>query len=317
MLIEIKALVSGVVTWIPGFRAMRRTGGTDSARYCYSVWLRHLRLANRARAGQGVPHVVAELGPGDSIGIGLCALLSGAERYFAFDVVEYPDLRSNLAIFEELVQLFRRRESIPGADEFPGLHPEIDDLSFPRELLDDRHLEASLSAARVQHIRDSIEHVGTAGSCIVYRAPWTEDGVIEPGSIDMIYSQAVLEHVVDLAAVNRAMRRWIRPGGLMTHQIDYRCHGKAGKWNGHWGYSDMAWKIVVGRRPYLLNRAAHSVQMRHLQSAGFSILRETRVRDETGITRGKLAREFRSLSDDDLTTCGAFVVCAPGATPGQ
>lgn len=317
MKLKAKALVSGIVTWLPGFRAMRQTGGTDSARYCYSVWLRHLSLANAARPGLGVPRVVAELGPGDSIGIGLSALLCGAEKYFAFDVVAYPDLSSNLAIFDELVQLFRRREPIPGADEFPGLHPRIEDLSFPRELLDDVRLQHALFPERLQRIRASIERADAAGSCIVYRAPWTGERLVEPGTIDMIYSQAVLEHVVDLEAVNSAMRRWIKPDGVMTHQIDYRCHGKADHWNGHWSYSDLAWRIVVGRRPYLLNRVPHSAQMDRLRAAGFSVLAETRVPGPQGITRRQLAARFRGLSDEDFATCGAFVVSAPGAPPAQ
>lgn len=34
------------------------------------------------------PDTVAGLGPGDSLGFGLAALISGADKYFAFDVVE-------------------------------------------------------------------------------------------------------------------------------------------------------------------------------------------------------------------------------------
>jgi hypothetical protein len=312
-----RAILSGLVTWLPGFPAMRGTGGTDSARYCYSVWLRHLKLANAARPGLGVPRAVAELGPGDSIGIGLCALLSGADKYYAFDVVAYPDLRSNLAIFDELLRLFQGREAIPGPDEFPGLLPAIDDLSFPHELLNDANQLIALDRDRVQRIRKSIENAESSGSSIVYRAPWTGSRVIEPGTIDMIFSQAVLEHVVDLPDVYGAMRRWIKSDGVMTHQIDYRCHGKADHWNGHWGFSELSWRIAVGRRPYLLNRAPHSIQISLLREAGFKVLAEVRMTDSGGLRREKLAVQFRDLSDHDLTTCGAFVVSMPGALPAR
>jgi len=314
MILKAKALASGLATFIPGYRAMRRTGGTDSARYCYSVWLRHLRLANAAKPQLAVPRVVAELGPGDSIGIGLAALLSGAEKYYAFDVVAYPDLRANLAVFDELVELFRARAAIPGGDEFPGLYPQLADLTFPAELLDEPRLARTLEPARVAGIRAAIEHAGADNSPIVYRAPWTADAVIETASIDMIYSQAVLEHVVDLPAVYAAMRRWLKPDGLMSHQIDYRCHGKSDRWNGHWAYSDLAWKVIVGRRPYLLNRVPHSEQLRMLREAGFEVLRVTPVPGVDGIGRGELAARFRSISDHDLATCGALVLSVLPAT---
>ncbi len=94
MILKAKALLSGLASWLPGYDVARTTGGTDSARYCYSVWLRHLVLAaSSGRLQAGVPRIVAELGPGDSVGIGIAALLSGAERYYALDLLPYSDLR--------------------------------------------------------------------------------------------------------------------------------------------------------------------------------------------------------------------------------
>ena len=45
-------------------------GKTQNARYCYSVWMRHLVSAC---ATGGVPKVVAEIGPGRSVGCGIAA----------------------------------------------------------------------------------------------------------------------------------------------------------------------------------------------------------------------------------------------------
>jgi SAM-dependent methyltransferase len=311
MLLKARALLSGAATYIPGYRAMRATGGTDSARYCYTVWLRHLILANAGAARLGVPRVGAELGPGDSVGIGLAALLSGAEQYYAFDVVAYPDLRRNLAVFEGLLELFRERAPLPAEGEFADMQPRVPDTRFPTTLLEETRMGASLAPERVASIRASLENPAAPGSRVVYRAPWTDDARIESGSVDYIFSQAVLEHVVDLPAVYAAMRRWLKPDGLMSHQIDYRCHGKADRWNGHWGDSDLTWRVVVGRRPYLLNRLWHAEQMRLLHQAGFKLLSETREADPNGIGRDSLAPRFRAISDADLATCGAFVLATP------
>lgn len=45
--VKLKQIIKGIVTFIPGMNQFRakKTGGTDSARYCYSVWLRHLIMA--------------------------------------------------------------------------------------------------------------------------------------------------------------------------------------------------------------------------------------------------------------------------------
>jgi len=122
----VRNVINGILTFIPGFSKLKaaRTGGTDSARYCYSVWLRHLVMAHR-NGYLTHPLTVAELGPGDSIGVGLAALISGSNLYFGFDVVNYTSLQKNLSIFEELVSLFESRANIPGPEEFPAVKPYL------------------------------------------------------------------------------------------------------------------------------------------------------------------------------------------------
>jgi hypothetical protein len=77
---NLRPIADGISSYLPGsIRLAIGTGGTDSARYCNSVWLRHLVTLSRNGLG-AVPRVVAELGPGDSLGIGLAALLSAQRR---------------------------------------------------------------------------------------------------------------------------------------------------------------------------------------------------------------------------------------------
>jgi SAM-dependent methyltransferase len=290
---------------------MRPTGGTGSARYCYSVWLRHLILGRAHAPHAAVPAIAAELGPGDSIGIGLAALLSGVEKYYALDLVRYSDLTKNLSIFEELAGLFKSRARVPAEDEFPFLLPKLANYGFPHHLLDSARLDGALRRERIAEIKSSIERAESAHSMIIYQAPWSDAAVIRKQSVDLIYSQAVLEHVDNLYAVYETMHRWLKPDGTMSHQIDFKCHGKADTWNGHWTYSDLAWKLVVGRRPYLLNRAPHSEHVRLLQTSGFRIVSDSVIHTPSVLHQAQLARRFRALSEADLTTSGAFVVAVP------
>ena len=105
------------------------TGGTLSARYCYSIWLRHLVKARNEGMAEN-PGVVAELGPGDSIGVGLAALLTGASEYYALDLKKYANTKRNLEIFDKLVELFKKREPIPDDKELDFVRPKLDSYNF-------------------------------------------------------------------------------------------------------------------------------------------------------------------------------------------
>ncbi len=301
---KIGALTRGLATFVPGMarlhRRVTRTGGTDSARYCYSVWLRHLVLSYQNGLCTRPPSRVAELGPGDSIGIGLAALLCGANYYYGLDALAFANLRRNTGVFDELIELFRSQAAIPGDDEFPGVRPKLRSYDFPGAML------AFPDQRSIERIKHSIEDPFNPDSMIRYVAPWWSPQVIERGVVDMILSQAVLEHVDNLESAYAAMRMWLAPRGWLSHQIDFRSHGTATQWNGHWTYGDITWRLLRGRREYLINREPHSTHLRLLREAGFTIVCDETV-SAAAAERRTLAPRFASMSDADLTTSGAFI----------
>jgi len=301
------ALATGLASFVPGVRRfmVRGTGGTCSARYCYTVWLRHLVKADAA----GIPTVhscVAELGPGDSLGTGLAALLSGATRYVALDAKSHANPEQNLAIFEELVVLFRRREPIPNDDEFPLVRPKLQDYQFPRQILSDERLATALAESRIDNIRAAISGRASGPIGLDYRAPWTDPSVVVSGSVDFLFSQAVLEHVDDLEQTYRAMRAWVKPNGFVSHSIDFTSHNLTRSWNGHWTLTDPAWRIVRGTRPYLINRQPLSRHLELLSKNGFVVVHVDK--QEALVDPAlRLAKRFRGMDGVDLSTRGAFV----------
>lgn len=302
---KLKHLLFGIASWIPGVYGLlaKGTGGTGSARYCYSVWLRH--LVNAQREGEAPPRVVAELGPGDSLGIGLAALISGVERYQAFDVVEYASGEENLRIFDELVELFRCREPIPGDEEFPRVRPKLESYAFPHHLLDERRLEEALDPRRLERLREELRTLPPGGA-VRYVVPWDGDGVVEARSVDLIVSQAVLEYVDGLEEAYRTLAAWLRPGGRASLTIDYTAHHVDPRWNAHWCYPGWLWRLLRGGQPYWLNRRPHSAHLALLRAGGLRLLREERTRREPAVERARLARPFRELSDEDFTTSGGY-----------
>jgi len=301
----ITQVTKGLLTYVPGLYRLvskRQTGGTDSARYCYSVWLRHICALQKCGFSTR-PEVVAELGPGDSLGIGLAALLGGIEKYYAFDLVQYAYAERNTQVFDELVQLFADRQPIP--DEFPNVRPSIGDTTFPSHIYDDNHLKWALSDSRIQELRKGI---GDETGPVKYVVPWYDAEVIAENTVDLIYSQAVLEHVDELDIAYERMYKWLRRGGFISHVIDYRSHGTANEWNGHWAYSDVVWKIIRGKRPYLINRQTHSYQLSRMRKAGFRIVSNDTYTRPSALPRDHLAPQFAGMSELDLQTYSAHVI---------
>ena len=284
--------------------------GINSARSCYSVWLRHLVMSYKNGLSMRPPKCVAELGPGESLGVGLAALLSGANKYYALDAVRHSNITRNIEVFDELVELFINKEDIPDEIEFPRLEPKLETYEFPEYLLTQERLKEALSGSRIEAIRNEIISSNeTNGTYISYFVPWSDSSVIKESSVDMIISQVVLEHVDDLKIAYPAMYLWLKPWGFMSHRIDYQSHGTSAKWNGHWGYSDFTWKLIMGRAVYLINRCPHSYHINLIEKAGFKVTSDIKYERNDGINRKNLAPRFRTLSNDDLSNSGCFIQC--------
>jgi len=311
MTVRIRPLLVGTATYVPGLRKLtaRRTGGTISARYCYSVWLRHLVLAH-ANGIETRFERVGEIGPGDSLGTGLAALLCGARRYDALDVVRYADSARNMMILDELVELFRNRAPIPGEDAFPLVRPLLPSYDFPHHILTDARLAAALDPGRLALIRDALRTLDKPDArtpFLSYVVPWYDVRLIERASVDFIFSQAVLQYPPDLGAMYRAMGDWLTPGGAMSHTIDFKSHGATREWSGHWACSDRVWSLLNGRRRDALNRVPHSTHMALIHDLGCEVLCDQRTELPPAITRAQLAPRFRHLTDDDLTISEAVI----------
>lgn len=307
---QLLPVLKGLATRIPFlYRADRgATGGTVSARYCYSIWMRHLVLLSEAGLPT-TPDVVAELGPGDSLGIGLASMLCGAQKLLALDVVRYANKRRNHEILDELVGLFTSRAAIPDDREFPDVFPRLANYAFPSAILGDKRLVNSLTASRVDALHRALDGAGAEDAIQVrYVVPWDQANAGDQRSADLIFSQAVLEHVEHLGSTYPALARLLAPGGVMSHVIDFRSHKITRDWDGHLQYSDWWWDLVKGKRPYLLNRKPLSMHCALLEQNGFQI--EQLVRDVRAPTASvpRSAAHLAGWTPKDRETASAVVI---------
>jgi hypothetical protein len=207
-----------------------------------------------AESGQNDnPGVVAELGPGGSLGVGIAALLTGAARYLAFDVVAHANVERNIIVLDELVELvelFRARSAIPDGNEFPDVSPRLEDYRFPEETLGRARMDEALMPDRI------------AVAC---------------------------------------------PRGIMSHEIDFKSHGWASAWNGHWSYSDTLWKLIRGRDSWFINRVPASAHLELLQQEGYRVIRFDRESRPNQFKRHQLSKRFQQIPNIDLETSEAFL----------
>jgi SAM-dependent methyltransferase len=218
---------------------------------------------------------VLEVGPGDSLGTGLLALAKGAASYCAIDrfAVEFDlavERRVFLALMAGLTEEERRRVSSVIAI-LPDAY-RVDESRF-------RYLNSV-----------GLEDAG----CLLAR-----------GSVDVIFSNAVLEHVADVGGSIASMRSLLRPGGIMLHDVDLRSH--------HVGferhpmqileYPDWLWHAMTSHTGDP-NRARLPQYLEHLRNCGFvDVQVQVQQRFDAEMierVRSRLARSFREVPVDDL-----------------
>ncbi len=310
MNLKTRAIIKGLRTFIPSERrkyVASYSGGTIDAFYCYGVWMKHLTLLHQSSA-KLVPTSFAEIGPGSSLGVGLAALLSGVENYFALDIVEYSNVEANLQVFEQLVQLFKARVGRP-TKGWPDFDNQLNENHFPDHILTDEVLEKSLSEERIESIKQEIINPGSHPNqvSIQYVAPWYEADIIQEETVDLILSHSVLEHVDDLEMTYEAFSQWLKPGGIMTHQIDFESHGMSEAWNGYRTYSEFTWKVMAGKLSPLINRAPCSTHRTLMEQNGFEVISHLKNYRTDGINRKQLTSHWNDISEDDLACSGTFI----------
>jgi hypothetical protein len=311
----LRLMLGGLKSYFPALHAAHRgTPGRSTGAYCYSVWMRHLAIIAQ-EVPTFRPSMVAQIGPGDSLGVGIAALLCGAAQYVGLDVVERADPRRDVAVLDELVELLEHRAPIPDGRLFPNLLPALSSYNFPNRLFaDDGPRRVRLDGEHVESIRAALldrKQVLYDDIPVGYVAPWGLR-TLDRHSVDLVLSQAALQHIPhdpersELAGAFAAMSRWVKKGGVISHQIDFGFPGP-GAWNQHWRHSDAAWRVVRGNRPFFENRVPCSIYLRLCEEYDFDVVSVKRVEAE-GLPREQVAPRFRVLPEEDFVTASAHIV---------
>lgn len=240
-----------------------RHGRMDDADYAISVFEQHVSRAGLSGKLNGT--VILELGPGDSVASAIIAAAHGA-RAFLVDSGRFA--KNSPSVYQELV----------GRLQASGLHPP--------DIADCMTLEDLLTACRAVYCTDGLRSLEE----------------IESGSIDLIYSHAVMEHVrrEEFLPTQRECARLLRPGGLCSHQVDLRDHLGGGLNNLRFRRSVWESPFFV-RSGFYTNRIQFDAMLEIFEQAGFRVRVGNVERwSELPIRRDQLAAEFRSVPESVL-----------------
>jgi SAM-dependent methyltransferase len=241
-----------------------RHGHMDRGDYALKIFRLHVQRAFPAGLPQGA--CVLEMGPGDSIASALIAAGHGAGQVWLVDAGDFAS--KDVALYRALAaDLARQGIAVPDLSACAS----FDDV---------------LAACRARYL--------TAGLASF--------GQIADGSVDMIWSHSVLEHVrkAELEATLASMHRVLRPGGQASHNVDYQDHLDRALNNLR--FAARLWESpLLAESGIYTNRVPAVVMHRLFRQAGFELLQENFGCWPTLPTpRRAMAAEFAAYTDQDL-----------------
>lgn len=247
-------------------------GSMDSMEYAFNVFRHHL-----ARAGVELPlagQIVCELGPGDSLASALIARCAGAQHVFLVDVGPFasPDPSTY--------------ENLAGTLQSHGLHvpPDVRFDSIP----------GYLESCRATYLTDGLRSLRSIAS----------------GSIDLIWSHAVLEHVRsrEFPEFAREMYRITKPGGAGSHRVDLQDHLGGALNNLRFPAKLWEW-APIARSGFYTNRIQYSSMLTMFRRTGFDVqIPQIDRWSKLPTPRNSMSREFRGIADEELRISGFDLV---------
>ena len=310
--IAFKQLVAGILTRIPYVnriilkRFYKNTGGTIDADYCLLVWGKHIDLLLKNNWKPKCKSVL-ELGPGDSLGVGIVAVLSGVKSYCAVDVLSYDVISKSILVLNQLKGIIESGQTI---EENEKIKPHFDSTAewVNKFLINLRQNEdLKLLFSKIELDLNNLFDTNYKCNYIKY-LPLDKYLTSSDGRFDLIFSQSVLEYIGELVPAFQKMHVQLNSNGWISHEVDLSCMRTSDRWDGHWSYPNWLWKIMKGKRPFFINRFTCDFYSKELEKSIWRNVKFLSYKKAIQTPKNELAKDYKILEDETLQTASIYFI---------
>ena len=240
-------------------------GQMESFEYSRKIFEGHFREMSKVNKIDNP--VIMEIGPGDSLFSMIYSRKYSEEKFYFLDVNDFASKDLNL--------YFKLQKNLEKENYFP-----------------------KKTKRKIESFDDLLKN---------YNANYLVSGIeslkkIEDESIDYIFSHSVMEHVrkFELNNLVNEMYRVLKPGGVMSHNINYKDHLDESLNNLR--FSESLWESnFFVKSGFYTNRIPAVVMHSHFRENGFKLIEEAYGRwNKLPINRSSLNKEFKKFTDDEL-----------------
>lgn len=255
-------------------RSLFKHGDMAKPEYAYRVFKQHFKQNN---ISQKKNCVVLELGPGDSLFSALIANAHGISKIYLVDAGKFAI--DDVSDYIQMAVYLRNIGCVP---------PEFNE-STP--------IEDILNQCNATYMTNGINSLKA----------------IPDNSVDVIWSQAVLDHVKlsDFTILIKEFRRIVRTNGICSHCIDLRDHLSSSL--NHLRFSNRLWEAeFMSKSGFYTNRLRYHEIVKLFEKAGFSSkITNIQKWDKPPISKSKFSDHYKSMSDEELSISVFDIVSKP------
>jgi SAM-dependent methyltransferase len=215
--------------------------------------------------------IILEIGPGNFLINGLIYLSHGARKVYLIDKYKHLFWDQHDIAFHKLIIDKITRSNMPYSREaLKAVVFEENAVKFDRE--------------KIIFKQEDVKHLS-----------------LESDSIDIIFSNAVLEHVPRLKEAVDEMSRVLKPGGIGVHEIDLRDHFSSDNPLKLLSYPDWLWIMMTSNRPGFTNRLRFTDYIDLFNKAYFTIEKQyIQLEYEGDLSEIKINKKFQKYTPDNL-----------------
>jgi len=260
----LKAIGKGLITFLPGVaelldnRKKKSRHSSSNAEFAYSLWLSVLVFLKENNIEANLNRI-GEIGNGGSLGVAFCAILAGSQRYYDLEFYDNINVSEQLRLLEKIALLFQNKTPIR---KYDSINIKIKNYDFPVDyVLPDRE-----QTILIEQLRRDIVQGFTNSRLIRIIDNWESAPSL---ALDFVFSRAVMEHVKNPSEVYASIYNHLKNNSYMLHDIELHSHGVSKQIDGHLQIKPFWWRLIVGKRPFLMNRWSFGVHLDEVKKQGF------------------------------------------------